>query len=131
MAGHAQIIGPVTLPAVANHQPYVSLRWKYYFVAGSSGPRAQLRLDDILVRQAFAASPATFTSVRLLTAPASLQLHFTGAPHRPYSLEVSTNLIDWLWRNTVTLDIGGSFNFTDAIKPSVPARFYRLREGSE
>jgi hypothetical protein len=126
LPGDAQIIGPVTLPAVANHQPYVSLRWKYYFAAGSSGPRTQLRLDDILVSRATLASPATFAGARLLGGQA-LQLQFTGSPHRAYALEVSTNLIDWMPWSTVTMDIGGSFGLTDAVEPLVPARFYRLR----
>jgi hypothetical protein len=128
LAGHSQIIGPHTLPAVANHQPYVSLRWKYYFTAGSSGPRAQLRLDDILVSRAAPLAPASFTGIRLLGAPAAaLQLQFTGSPHRAYALEASTNLIEWLPWSTVTMDIGGSFAFTDGVEPSIPARFYRLR----
>jgi hypothetical protein len=126
LAGHWQIIGPYALPAAANHQPYVSLRWKYYFTAGSSGPRAQLRLDDILVRSAAAVSPPAFAGALLLNAQA-LQLRFTGSPHQAYALETSTNLIDWLPWSTITMDIGGSFSFTDAVEPSVPARFYRLR----
>jgi hypothetical protein len=126
LPGHSQLIGPFTLPAVANHQPYVSLRWKYYFVAGSSGPRAQLRLDDILVSRPTPGSSAVFTGVHLAD-PQSLQLQFTGSPHRAYALEVSTNLLDWLPWSTVTMDIDGSLGFTEAIEPSVPARFYRLR----
>lgn len=126
LAGHAQIIGPYALPAAANHQPYVSLRWKYYFTAGSSGPRAQLRLDDILVQRAMPGPPSAFAGVLLLNAQA-LQLQFTGSPHRAYALEVSTNLIDWLPWSTITMNIGGSFSFIDAVEPSVPARFYRLQ----
>jgi hypothetical protein len=104
----------------------VSLRWKYYFTTGSSGPRAQLRLDDILVSCASPALPAAFAGVHLLGTQA-LQLQFTGSPHRAYALEVSTDLIDWLPWSTVTMDIGGSFGLTDAVEPFVPARFYRLR----
>ena len=130
IAGHARIIGPVTLPAVVGNQPYVSLRWKYYLAAGSSGPRSQLRLDDILVRQAGVALPSTFTGVRLL-GPQTLQLEFAGTPYSPYTLEVSTNLLDWLWFGRVTTDIGGRFSFTDAVESSVPARFYRLRYGAQ
>ncbi len=130
LAGHSQNIGPVTLPAAADNQPYVSLRWKYYFAAGSSGPRTQLRLDDIFVRQAGASSPSIFTGVRLLGAQ-SLQLRFTGVPYRSYTLEVSTNLLDWLWFGRVTTDIEGGFSFNDEVAPGVPALFYRLREGAE
>jgi hypothetical protein len=125
LPGHTQLMGPYTLPAVVNHQPYVSLRWKYYFVAGSSGPRAQLRLDDILVRAAESVSPALFTGTRL-PGPQALQFQGVGSPHRAYTLEVSTNLLDWLPWTTVTLDINGTFDFTDAIEVYAPVRFYRL-----
>lgn len=38
------------LPDDAINQPYVQLRWKYYFLGSpTSGPRAMLRLDDIYV----------------------------------------------------------------------------------
>ena len=130
LAGHWQIIGPVSLPAAVNGQSFVWLRWKYYFTAGVSGPRAQLRLDDILVRPATSASPATFAVVEMSNTQ-MLQLHFAGSPHRRYTLELSTNLIDWSWLNPVTMDIGGTFTFTDPVDPAVPARFYRLRSGSE
>ncbi|TVR48727.1 MAG: hypothetical protein EA425_13695, partial [Puniceicoccaceae bacterium] len=47
-------LGPVALPAEALGQPYVQLLWRYYFMDGTSGPRAELRLGRIRV----AASPA-------------------------------------------------------------------------
>jgi len=124
--GHAQLLGPVTLPADASHQPYISLRWKYYFMAGSSGPRAQLRLDDILVRPALAPLPGAFAGVRLQNGQ-TLELQFSGSPHRPYGLEVSTDLVEWLPLGTVTMDINGNLNFIVSVDGSAPARFYRLR----
>lgn len=45
--GHAQAMGPVPLPAAALGQEYVQLLWRYYLVTGTSGARAQLRLDEI------------------------------------------------------------------------------------
>lgn len=52
-AGHTQALGAVELPAAALGQEYVQVLWSYYWVSGSSGARAQLRLDDIFVdRQA-------------------------------------------------------------------------------
>ena len=47
--GHTQGFGPIELPAEAADQPYVQLLWKYYYVDGLAGARAQLRLDDITV----------------------------------------------------------------------------------
>jgi hypothetical protein len=45
--GHVQTLGPVQLPAAALGQECVQLLWRYYRVSGSSGARAQLRLDEI------------------------------------------------------------------------------------
>lgn len=45
--GHVQTIGPVPLPAAALGQEYVQLLWRYHLVSGTSGARAQLRLDEI------------------------------------------------------------------------------------
>jgi hypothetical protein len=39
----------VTLPAAAEDQPVVYLRWKYYFLGTGSGNRPELRVDDIYV----------------------------------------------------------------------------------
>jgi hypothetical protein len=49
IAGHAQAFGPVPLPAAANNQPYLEVRWKYYYVSGTSGARSQLRVADVAV----------------------------------------------------------------------------------
>ncbi|MCC5841608.1 MAG: CotH kinase family protein [Opitutales bacterium] len=48
-AGHSEHFGPVSLPSAAHGQPLVQLRWLYHHISGSSGPRAALRLDDIVV----------------------------------------------------------------------------------
>lgn len=52
-AGHHQIFAPVTLPPDANNQPYLQLRWKYYYtgqqINSSDGSRDMLRLDDIVI----------------------------------------------------------------------------------
>ncbi len=45
--GHTQIFGPVVLPEDLLGAPYAQILWRYYLVSGDSGPRAQLRLDDI------------------------------------------------------------------------------------
>ncbi len=47
--GHVTEFDPVELPATAIGEPYVQLLWRYYHISGDSGPRAQLRLDDIAV----------------------------------------------------------------------------------
>jgi len=49
LAEHYQFMEPAVLPEEVNDREYVQLRWKYYHVTGSSGPRAKLLLDNILV----------------------------------------------------------------------------------
>ena len=80
-AGHSAVLGPVSLPAAANDQPLVELRWKYHHLSGDSGPRAQLRVGTI---QVTAGHPAPETLV-LVEAPAAAQ---TGWPMGPVMIEV-------------------------------------------
>src|SRR4030095_3589937 len=49
-AGHSERLGPVRLPPSASDQLVVQLRWKYYAIeSDATGPRAELRVDDIRV----------------------------------------------------------------------------------
>lgn len=80
-AGHSQVIGPVTLPAAAENQPLVELRWKYYFRSGESGARAQLRLDDIQIT----AGPVVAESLAIVSAPSATQ---AGAVCGPVTVDV-------------------------------------------
>jgi hypothetical protein len=50
--GQWQSMGPVKLPPMALGQDYIQLLWRYYRISGTSGARAQLRLDDIAVARA-------------------------------------------------------------------------------
>ncbi|MCC5930550.1 MAG: CotH kinase family protein [Cyclobacteriaceae bacterium] len=47
--GHEQSMGPFTLPAVLVNQPYIQLLWRYHHTGIQSGPRARIRLDDIML----------------------------------------------------------------------------------
>ena len=47
--GHKQTFGTLRLPDAVAGCPYVQLLWRYYHVDGTSGSRAQLRLDEISV----------------------------------------------------------------------------------
>lgn len=49
LTGHAEDFPAASLPAEALEQPYVQLLWRYHYVSGESGPRDQLRLDNLLV----------------------------------------------------------------------------------
>jgi hypothetical protein len=51
----------VRLPNDALEQPYVQLLWKYHHVSGDSGPRDQLRLDNLVVSGSTTApAPGTY-----------------------------------------------------------------------
>lgn len=63
-AGHSSSFGPVQLPAAVLNQPYVQLLWRYYLVSGTSGARAQLRLDDIMLSADYGPSPASYEQWR-------------------------------------------------------------------
>jgi hypothetical protein len=126
VAGHAQIIGPVRLPAAANGQAYLQLRWRYFFVSGSSGPRAQLRLDDIRVAPSVPVLAGTLTGLQAVS-PGQWKFGFVGSPHRAYTVEASTDLNAWESLAAVTLDIDGTASFVDIQSRFEPVRFYRLR----
>ena len=122
VAGHSQSLGPVPLPGEMNDQSYVQLRWKYYYVTGASGPRPQLRVDDILVT---AAAPV-FTRVEPLP-DGSVRFQLSGFPDRQYEIEASTNLIAWTALQTTTADTNGSFEFISTNSDGFAALFFRAR----
>lgn len=47
--GDEKVLGPVRLPEALEGESYVQLRWKYHHISITSGPRAKLRLDNIIV----------------------------------------------------------------------------------
>jgi hypothetical protein len=52
------------------------------------------------------------------------ELRFTGEPNRPYRLQASTNLVDWLDISTNT-PVNGLLRFVDPNAASMERRFYR------
>jgi autotransporter-associated beta strand protein len=104
LAGHAAWIGPVPLPTVAEGLPLVQLRWKYHHISGTSGPRAMLRLDDIVVT---AGVPAQAT--QLAFAPLAFRGAQSAVP--PGTLEVRAHdgagAFDTQFNGTVTLSLVG------------------------
>lgn len=123
---HEAILGPTRLPAAVQNQPYVRLRWKYYRSEESKGPRALLRLDDILVTLENPVARAHIDTLTLAS-PRELRLTFSGPPRREYPLEASINLKTWtpLSRFVTGLDGVGS-----ALLPGIPtsgSHFYRFQ----
>ncbi len=49
--GHEKIYSDIELPAELLDKEYVQLLWKYFWIAGNSGSRAELRLDNIIVKK--------------------------------------------------------------------------------
>jgi len=124
IAGHSQTLGPIQLPLEANDQPYVQVRWKYYCLTGASGPRAQLRVDDILVAAAGAAP--VFTRIESLI-DGNVRFQFSGLPNRQYVIESSTNLAAWEMLRTMSASAGGLFEFVEPNASASCARFFRAR----
>ena len=126
VAGHQQVMRPTILPADANDQPSVQVRWRYYVGVGGSGPRAQLQLDDLLVTAGIERLPGTFTGAHLLPT-GELELAVAGSPHRSYALETTTDLAQWRTLEIFTVAVDGAWAWRGKPIPSEPARFYRLR----
>ena len=80
--GHNETLGPVNLPPASLDQPYLQLLWRYYLVSGSSGSRAQLRLDNLLVTAEAGTAPA---AIVFDSAPTAAQ---SGEPLRPVAVRL-------------------------------------------
>ena len=122
--GHSQSFGPLRLPAEVEGRPDVQLRWKYYYASGATGPRAQLRVDDIRVS---AAGPApVFAGIEPL-ADGSVRFQVRGVPDRQYAIESSTNLASWETSRMITADTGGFLEFVEPNAGAIGGRFLRAR----
>jgi autotransporter-associated beta strand protein len=104
VAGHVERIGPVTLPAAAEDLPLLQLRWKYHHISGTSGPRAMLRLDDIVV-----SSGAPAQATQLAFAPVGFRGAQSGIP--PGTLQVlahdDAGALDTQFNGSITLALLG------------------------
>ena len=124
--GHEQRFGPIDLPGELLDGPYVQLLWRYHRVSGTSGPRAQLRLDDVL---ATAETETTPVEIVFDTAPISTQsgeaiqpvvvrlLDAAGFPATGFNGPVTLSLLgDGLLTGTLTVDaINGTATFDDLL----------------
>lgn len=104
-ADHTEVFAPITLPAELENQPLVHLQWRYYYLSGSSGPRAMLRLDDIIV----SAQPSSGATNLAFD---SADFTFTQSGFNPGTLTVratdSIGLLDTSFNGTVTLSLSGT-----------------------
>lgn len=70
--------------------------------------------------------PPTFTSHSML-APNQFQLQATGTAGLSYTLQTSTNLVNWVDYTNVVANLGGTIDCLIDVSPNTPARFYRLK----
>jgi hypothetical protein len=56
-----------------------------------------------------------------------VELLFLGFPNQNYTIEASTNLVDWrfLYNTNAPATSNGVFRFTDSAATNIPMRFYR------
>ncbi|HMP73288.1 MAG TPA: CotH kinase family protein [Kiritimatiellia bacterium] len=114
--GHTTLFDPVALPPAALDQPNLQLLWRYYRVSGTSGARAQLRLDDILIGGDLA--PVVFSSV--------YPTMFIRGSFNGWANDTQMTLIDnytWQIEITYTSDPNPRFKF-DAFGDWHPASNY-------
>jgi len=62
-----------------------------------------------------------------VSAPGQFQLQGSRAVGLTYTLQTSTNLVDWVDRINVVAGAGGLLECLMAMDPNAPACFYRLR----
>ena len=126
LAGDEQVLGPTRLPVLANNQPYVRVRWKYYRVAPGKGARAYLRLDDILVT-----SQSTPTAPRIvesrLQAGNTFELRYETLPRLRFGLESSRDLKEWRALDVTTVsDLDGKGSILVSRSTAGGAEFFRM-----
>ena len=59
-------------------------------------------------------------------APGQFRLQGIGTAGLTYTLQTSTNLVDWAEHTNVVADPGGLIDWVEEMEPTVPACFYRL-----
>lgn len=91
---HFQRFGPISLPATADNQPLIQLRWKYYaMISNASGARAELGLDDIDIEStSIVASPPTLNFVH---EGDTLRVRVFAEAQRRVWLDGSSDLVRW------------------------------------
>lgn len=89
--GHTAVNGPFLLPKEIAGKEYVQLLWRYHHIDGTSGARAQLRLDDIWV-VARPDKPQILYPMAGATATAEQRIEWTNVTGiQTYELQVATN----------------------------------------
>ena len=125
--GHVTNIGPVSLPSQLLDQPYVQLLWRYHYLSGNSGARAELRLDEILLA---ASPPAPDIIYPLATTPVTqaFDIRWTHTARTDnYELQIADNAG---FINPVTTVTGIEENEYSQ-SPLAPGKTYYIRVRSD
>lgn len=123
--GHSAVLGPVALPGILLNRPYVQLRWVYHYISGNSGPRAELRLDDILVAPLIPTPPPRFSSITSIPGGGA-RFEITGQPFQRYLLQASEDLASWVFVSRWTCSGDGKLRADVPLLPRSAHQFYRL-----
>ncbi|MSU33567.1 MAG: hypothetical protein EXS36_00330 [Pedosphaera sp.] len=125
--GHSQPFGPIPLPAAAENQPVIQLRWKYYALPNSaSGGRPELRVDNILVTAGSTFVPTKTSFGHFNLAAGTVTIRFDGPSNRAVGLFASTDLRQWLQVKSGVSDASGAAELKHN-SVGAPAQFYQMR----
>ncbi len=102
--GHVEPMGPVALPPDALGEEYVQLMWRYYRIAGDSGPRAQLRLDAVQVANR---EPGTAVALAFADPPPEWSQSRDPLPPIAVSAVDQDGLVDPEFEGPASLNLSG------------------------
>jgi hypothetical protein len=125
--GHTTNIGPVSLPSQMLGQTYVQLLWRYHYLSGTSGPRAELRLDDILLA---ASPPAPGLTHPLATTPVTQSFDIRWN-HTPRTDNYELQLADNAGFTNPIVSVTGIEENEYSQSPLMPGKTYYLRVRSD
>ena len=117
--------GDLTFGIISNLTVNISVPGTYtntYSVMDPSGNSAHTNRIVTVVPP----TPPLFAACSV-TAPGQLRLQGTGTPGLTYTLQTSTNLVDWVNHTNLVPGPDGLIDYSDQPDPAAPACFYRLR----
>lgn len=74
--GDVVVFEDIHLPINALNKEYLQLLWKYYFVEGDAGARAQLRLDDIIFKDITGIQDQSMELIKVSTSGGSVFVNY-------------------------------------------------------
>jgi hypothetical protein len=123
--GHTATIGPLALPPELLGRPQLQLLWRYHLVAGDSGARAQLRLDDILVETGTPPTRYAQWQAAQFPDPADLADPAVSGPLANPSGDGTPNLLRYALDIAVSEPVAGALPYLATTADG--ARWFRFR----